>query len=234
MRYLLIFSLFFFPFSLCANTIDKKKPSWEQVQIAVGMIPDLQFERSKCLFAVPRCTYEVFDSAKESLDMLSNADTIHIRGDLTEDLVLGEHSELVIQGHVAPNAHIFVNGIADIFVGGNLDGQVLATSSLKISVLGDITGKIETGSPGIELTVHGDFIGNINQTENVNTGLHMRVQGFISKETIRDITEAFFHVRGAFSHSDHASGIFAPDFLKQNHYYTVDNGSVFKGIAQTD
>jgi hypothetical protein len=87
-----------------------------------------------------------------------------------------------------PGAVIEAENIQRVFVGGDLKGTIHSTGSLKISVDGTFHGIIYTGDPSTNLSVKGDFKGQLKPQRTAGL-LYLDVQGFMSYRALDAISQ---------------------------------------------
>ncbi len=149
---IILATLLFLPLcSALANEPVKNKPSsWHDIQLQVASITDISniFSKSIRIFAQGEGTYSGMDYEfveGDAVTDIKDTETIHILGNLSANVYLDDHSELIVAGNVSEKAKIFVNGISRIFIGGSLHGSIISTGSV------DIT--IKSTTPSIALSI---------------------------------------------------------------------------------
>jgi hypothetical protein len=90
---------------------------------------------------------------------------VHIHGDLSGSLRVGEHSEVVVGGNIAKEGRIRADGIVAIHVQGSLDGVIECHSMAGVWVGGDLRGQVLTGEPGMFLRVKGNLQGTVRPSD---------------------------------------------------------------------
>jgi len=201
---------------------------WQAIKIQVASITDLSgiFSRSIRIFSqgdgvYNGLNYELIEGDTDS--DIRDTDTIHILGDLNNDVYLKDHSELVIAGNVNSSSNIYVSGIARVFIGGTLYGSIISTDSLDITILGNHSGTIRTGDPSTKLTVHGDFTGTLIPNKKQGSLLTLNVFGFTNINTIKEIYKPqYTQISGAFKLSDAEPGIYYPSHPYQKYYAIIN------------
>ncbi|HEY4309511.1 MAG TPA: hypothetical protein VGN12_08675 [Pirellulales bacterium] len=114
--------------------------------------------------------------------------TIVVSGDLEAQLDLGGISEVIISGHVAPNARITSTGICHVFVNGDVRGNVSSKDSLKLWVEGSFSGELLTGSPSTHLWVSGDMDGHVRPRSKASL-LWIFVDGYVHEDVLSRIAD---------------------------------------------
>lgn len=103
---------------------------------------------------------------------LAEGSLVHVCGDLGARLTLGGHSQVIIGGDILPRASIEATGITQVFVGGDVDGTIRGSSSLKIATNGNLQGLISTGHPSTHLRVGGEVVG-VHERNALAVGHHL-------------------------------------------------------------
>jgi hypothetical protein len=133
---------------------------------------------------------------------------IHIYGDLTSNIAVAGHSEIIIAGDIRDSARIIAAGICHLFVGGKFSGELSASGSTNIWVELDFDGTIKTGSPSTELYVGGDYRGNVIPSEEAAL-FWMTVRGFASKASLSKIVASrYTQFHASVGRSDVAPGLY--------------------------
>jgi cytoskeletal protein CcmA (bactofilin family) len=209
---------------------------WEALKLAVGhasVLMDMAFHSSLLYWQSGVVDYTNTWSIVEAGDLLSPITstqkiTVLIQGDCQADISLADgalvqiygdlasrvkvdgHCEILIGGSILPEAGIEAQGITHIFVGGDVDGFVQGTSSLKVSVHGHLRGMIRTGHPTIELRVEGDFLGQMQPTQKASLA-YLVVQGFMPYGTLQSTAQhGYARFDATIAFSDRSPGIY-PD-----------------------
>jgi hypothetical protein len=113
---------------------------------------------------------------------------IHIYGDLQARIKTSAQCEIVIGGDIKPQAKIEDEGIAKIFVGGDVDGDLENRGSAFVWINSDLHGTVETGTPSIQLHIMGDFAGTMRPVNEAALA-YLDVRGFMPNKKIEEITE---------------------------------------------
>lgn len=197
--------------------------NWWRVQLKIGELVSLHdnFQSSFCTFVQEQCFTHNGDYLlvnKNLNDSVQGGKVVHIKGDLNTDIVIGEHSELVIGGDVSHESTIYSEGISKVFVGGNFYGKIESRRSSSIYVMGDFKGTLYTGAPSTHLVVKKDFEGIIIPNLGSGAILTVDVKGYASREFI----ESFYNldytkVNGYFGSSDMPTGV----YRFNNHNLTI-------------
>ncbi|BFM22421.1 hypothetical protein [Gilvimarinus japonicus] len=195
-------------------TAESKDKTWEDVQIQVASITDIndQFYKSINIFTAERYPYQgsgckVING--DSIDEIQGSEVVHIKGNLRSDIILDAHSELVVGKDVMPGVKIHVNGLARIFVGGDFKGKIIAQSSYSLHVMGSQVGVLTTGSPSTNVIVHGDFSGKMYPNEGDGSLASLQVYGFTDIAVIKNIfSRKYTQLNGAFYNSNVEPGIY--------------------------
>jgi hypothetical protein len=108
----------------------------------------------------------------------SHDGTVVVYGDVHSSIQLAGHSELVVAGDLLGAVSISGEGILNVFVGGNVDGELRSSGSLKAWVQGHLRGRVWTGKPSTRLWVLGDCTATIRPSEEPAL-LYVEVGGFM-------------------------------------------------------
>ena len=203
------------PNSTSAETsAENKESNWRRVQLQVGELVSLSdyFHSSLCTFVKRRC----FEFEDEFLlvpgdlnDEVGGVRVVHIKGDLNSDIIISDHSELIIGGDVAEHSTIYSEGISRVFVGGSFYGKLESISSTRIFVMGDFKGALYTGTPSTHLSVKRDFEGTIQPLTGDGALLTVDVKGHADGKVIKAFYESdYTSINGYFGSSNMADGVF--------------------------
>ena len=193
---------------------DSKDKEWHDIQIQVASITGIGDQFYKAVDAFTKERYPYSDPGckvinGDPLDEIQESEVVHIKGNLASDIILGDHSELVVGKDVMPDVKIYVNGLAGIFVGGDFKGKIIAKSSYSLYVMGSQSGVITTGSPTTNVIVHGDFSGKMYPNEGDGAMVSIQVYGFTDVAVINDIySYQYTQLNGAFYNSNVDPGIY--------------------------
>jgi hypothetical protein len=171
---------------------------WEAVKRAVARRSasshSLDFPTSLLLWAQPKgfppgepAGIVIEGDLDQTLDA-GLARIVHVHGNLSAALTVGANSEVVIGGSITKDARLEAKGIAQIYVHGDLIGEVGAWSMTSLSVGGDFRGKLETGHPTLWLHVAGNFTGTVTPMVSTRPGmLMMDIEGHASEIVLKAI-----------------------------------------------
>ena len=162
---------------------------------------------------------------REMADCLSPAtvadSALHIYGDVAGRITANSQVELVIAGDVQPDGVIECDGIAHVFIGGHLRGELVNRGSLTVTVGGDMTGTIKTGNPSDDIHVLGDCSGMIVPSGQDASLLQLEVEGHISFDLLERIADAGYTLFHAVAHhSDRPPG-FYPDAADRQRFASL-------------
>lgn len=217
-------------YNICsASEEDSSSPdNWKSIQLQVAAITNLDFQFSRSVVIFSRESSSLYkpkhllidgDSNKEIVD----SKTTHIHGNLDADVYLDDHSELIVGENVSSDTTVYVNGLSNIFIGGNFNGTLIAKSSYLLHIAGDHHGKISTGHPSTKVIVHGDFKGTFSPLEGSGSLASIQVYGFTSRETIESIlSHKYTQISAVFHYSNIAPGIYETE-SKSRSFYTIVN-----------
>lgn len=131
---------------------------------------------------------------------------IHILGNVSAKIVVGEQSEIIIGQDVTAKGRIETGPIVRVFVGGNFDG-VARESGSTWWIVGSVRGQIETGAPHTCLHVGGDFLGTISPLDKAM--LSMVVKGFVPSKTLYSVADlAYTRFEASIGISDMPRGLY--------------------------
>jgi len=116
---------------------------------------------------------------------------IHIYGDLGAKLSIAGQCEVIIAGSVRESGSIETDGIARIFVGGDLAGDVRNLGSSMLWVHGNLSGDVLAGTPSTEIHVMGDWEGLVQPSQRAGM-LAIEVRGYAPMESLKAIEAAPF------------------------------------------
>jgi hypothetical protein len=133
---------------------------------------------------------------------------VHIYGDVKQTVDIREQGEIVIGGSVLPGAAIEADGIQNIFIGGDLRGEIRSKGSLHVWIRGNLIRTIYTGDPSTEVHVQGDLIGQFKPTRGGGL-LWFDVEGFMPYGAIEALARLHYtEIRAHIAFSDHSPGIY--------------------------
>ncbi|MCC2618039.1 hypothetical protein LJ739_17425 [Aestuariibacter halophilus] len=141
-------------------------------------------------------------------DYFPDGQFLIVRGNLTHDIVLEPMAQLVVAGDIAANVRVQALGMADIYIGGDMQGALRLSSSTNIVIGHNFTGRVESGKPSTTLIINGDYQGQV-QPANGRGMLVLTVKGHTPARAIDALyDEDFTSVEGHFAHSDRRKGIY--------------------------
>lgn len=137
--------------------------------------------------------------------------TVHIYGDLGAKLSVKGQSEVVIAGSVREKSLIETDGIARLFVGGDVRGDIRNKGSATLWIHGDLHGHVTTGSPSTDITLIGDFWGDIRPNGERGSLISLDFRGFAPSKSIEAIVdERYTKFDASIAESDCEPGIYPP------------------------
>jgi len=208
--------------SVAATHVD-----WQQIKYEVASLTDMhkRFSKSVRIFTQGEDVYTGMDY--EYIDGDANTDikdteVVHIQGNLNSSIFLNDLNELVIGGDVAKEANIYVSGISRIFIGGSLEGSIISSGSMEVTIKGNHYGVIEAGDPHTNIVVHGDFNGTLMPNNKDDGSLvSITVKGYTDIKTIKSIySYKYTEINSAFYTSNVKPGIYHP-IRPYGSYYIV-------------
>jgi hypothetical protein len=135
---------------------------------------------------------------------------IHIYGDLHGRVSLIGNCDVIVTGDVLPGGSIRGGESANVYVGGNLRGEIASRNFLEIWVGAHLSGRVGTGEPMSRLRVQRDCTGIIGPEVRAAM-LHLEVSGFMPFDSIERIASArYTQFVAAVHHSDRPAGLY-PD-----------------------
>lgn len=115
-----------------------------------------------------------------------NGGLVHINGNLTSELTIDGHYEIVIAGDVSSEATIRADGFCHVFVGRNFSGTLIANGSTRLWIDHDFLGTIKTGTPNTEVHIGRNYVGRI--LPNFDAALlSLDIAGYASEESLTRI-----------------------------------------------
>lgn len=148
---------------------------------------------------------------------------LHVDGNLAANLKIDGHHELIVQGNVAREAEISCSGTCNIFIGGNFDGTLESSESVRIWIEGDCSGSIKTGSPSTSIRIGGDFSGTIAPMSDISL-LDLTIDGFATNESLSLISNlGYAQFSGAVGRSNVEPGIYPTE----GHLKRTERGNSF-------
>ena len=136
---------------------------------------------------------------------------IHIYGDLAAKISTADKTqcEIIIGGDIRAGAKIDNGGIAMIFVGGNVNGDIQNEGASFITwINGDLNGTVETGTPITSVHVMGDFNGSMKPFEGGALAT-LDVRGFMSADKIKAVTgQKYTEFQASIAFSDVPAGLY--------------------------
>lgn len=216
-------------YCIASPTTNEQLTQWEKIKLNVAAITalDSKFMKSVSIFRGSEYYREhnFLEIVGDANSDIKETEVIHIQGNLNANIYLDGHSELIISGDVNKNSNIYTNDIARIYIGGSLQGSVVANSSFQLNVAGNLSGHVLTGNPTSNITVLGDLTGTIKPNKGDGALVYITVYGNTDIKTIKQIySHDYTEVIGAFNYSNAKSGTYHPQPPFQN-YYTILNNS---------
>lgn len=145
---------------------------------------------------------------------------IHVYGDLASKLQASGQSEVVIAGDVSPSGVIETDGIARVFVGGNVKGEIRNKGSAMIWIHGDLDADISAGFPTINIHIMGDCRGDLRPVDKPALA-YLDVRGSMSSERIRkNADRGWTEFHASIGISDVLPGLYPRDNV-HNAYWIV-------------
>ena len=114
---------------------------------------------------------------------------VHIRGNLTTLLQVGADSQVVIGGSVTRDARIQAEGIVHIHVEGDVEGVIACHGMAGVWIGGDLRGQVLTGAPAMFLHVAGDLEGTVRPLDAGLASLTVDVGGHAATSLLVAIDE---------------------------------------------
>jgi len=141
---------------------------------------------------------------------ISDGSTIHIIGNLNANVHLNNQSDLVVAGDVSSSSNIYVNNLSAVYIGGDFSGTIHASHAFNLHIGANFEGHITIADgTGINITVHGDFMGTMDTVTDNLKAAGITVHGFTSKGKIDEIYQSnFAGLTGMFKKSDAEPGIY--------------------------
>ncbi len=118
---------------------------------------------------------------------LPDGGMIHIKGDLTGELDVKGHCEIIIAGEVSKGALIKTDGIVDILVGGDVNGNLVNISSSVYFIKGNLNGNVVTGDPSIYLYVYGDCYASFAHYGDRGSMMRLMVEGYMPLDNMEQL-----------------------------------------------
>jgi hypothetical protein len=142
----------------------------------------------------------------EPLD-IPEGTSVHVRGNVSAPLRVGQQSEAVIGGSITTTGRVDAAGITTMYVHGNLDGVVTATGWMRLVVRGSVHGEVRTGVPTMQLKVGGNLDGTV-RPEGKAALLFLSVGGYAASAVLKAIdSHQYNEFHAAIGSSDLAPGI---------------------------
>ena len=140
-----------------------------------------------------------------------SGDTLHIKGDVTGSITMtGDSTNLVIGGNVKKGTIIETKGFADIYIGGDLEGDLILQSMSEVIVVGNVTGTITLNDSTTGIQLYGDLDGALKAGES-RPSVQVKVHGFTPLTVLQQIMgENFMSIDGYFTRSDAPAGELPP------------------------
>ncbi len=135
---------------------------------------------------------------------------VHIYGDVGARVTVLGQCEVIIGGSVLKDATIRTDGIARIFLGGNLNGSIENKGSAMTWINGDCSGLLGTGSPLNVVHVMGSFGGTLRPLR-PRAMLVLDIRGFMPLATLQKVRGDYIDVMAAIGTCDYAPGLHTMD-----------------------
>lgn len=139
---------------------------------------------------------------------LSDGGMIHIKGDLTGELDVKGHCEIIIAGEISKDASIKTDGIVRVLVGADMNGKLVNIGSSDYFIRGNLNGQIVTGDPSTYLHVYGDCHASFAYSGDDGSMLRLIVEGYMPLDNIEQLQKLkYTQVTAFIEESDSRVGI---------------------------
>ena len=131
---------------------------------------------------------------------------IHILGNVSSSVRVGELSEIVIGGSVTSAGSVHTVPIVRTFVGGDFNG-IARDGGSDWWIGGTMGGKLSTAGSSTNIQVNGDFLGTISAIE--KNGLNLAVNGYMPAKELYSIAKmGYLEFHASVGISDENRGLY--------------------------
>lgn len=135
---------------------------------------------------------------------------VHVRGAVAGRIDLAAHSELVVAGEVRSEANLFLRGFADVFIGGDFHGTMIASRHALLAIIaGSAFGEVRLDCLNSRIRVGGLWGGAISRGDDAKM-LSLEVSGFVPDARMRELaSRGFLALNAAIGASDVPRGMYS-------------------------
>ena len=134
---------------------------------------------------------------------------IHVLGDLSAEIRVEGHCEVLIGGDIKKSGSVRGDGIVRVFVGGDVYGTIQNVGSSTVWIAGNLNGEVATGTPSTDLHVMGDIVGRISPVGEAAL-LSVEARGHVPWRVLVQTAERQYTVfQATVGSSDRPAGLYA-------------------------